>query len=83
MYYIQAKARSNSKKFSKTITSFQDDDFENISNYIHDTDSYILPKPYIFTHIPLSNGQIITQAIKCGDSEITCSPTKLYDYLIA
>lgn len=77
MYYIQTKPRKNSRKYSKTIAKFMN--IEEVPQYIKDNNLSVLPKPYFFTHIPLSDGSIITQTV--GVYETVCSPMKLAERL--
>lgn len=74
MYFIEQKKRINSKKYSPILELESE---EKVLKYLNDNNIVAESKPYIFTHITLSNGQIITQRI----SGIICSPTKLANLL--
>ena len=78
MYHVQARARSNSTKFSKTIVNLPE--IKHVREYLKDEDIQMLPeKPYIFTHLKLSDGTIITQTVIVGSDkqELLVSPTEL------
>lgn len=75
MYFIEKKARKNSKKYTKTNALSNESD---VLEYMEVNDlSYIKETPYIFTHIELSDGSIITQNYQ----GLICSPTKLLEVL--
>jgi hypothetical protein len=71
MYNIKSKKRSNSKKFDLIIFTAETDD--EIIGYLKRNNLRVDHIPYIFTHIVLSNGQIITQDFR----GIICSPQRL------
>ena len=71
MYNIQALPRKNSKKYSKTIASMET--VQDVKEYLERNRIEATGTPYIFTHINLSNNQIITQDF----NGIICSPDKL------
>ncbi len=81
MYHIQAKARSNSKKYGKTIASFPL--ISDVKKYLDDNHVHATERPYFFTHIKLSDNTIVTQTVTIGtdNAEITCSPTSLAEAL--
>jgi len=80
MYSIQAKPRINSKKFSKTIAEFKNE--QEVIKYLKDNGLTITGKPYIFTHLPLNNNMIITCYVEMAHNQkIICSPEKLYNLI--
>lgn len=66
------KKRKNSKRYEVKIAMLPE--IENVKNYLNANHlTAISPTPYFFTHIELSNGDIITQDF----NSIICSPMKL------
>ena len=82
MYYIKTRAKKNSKTFGKIIVSFETE--QEVLNYLEVKGVYFESTPYIFTHINLTDGTIITQTMKVGqdNTEIICSPETLSKSLI-
>ena len=74
MYYIQKKARVNSRRYGKTVAQLPE---------IADVISYLKENniQYIFTHINLSDGSIITQDVLVGGNKLIKSPQKLAEAL--
>jgi len=70
MYHIATLKRKNSRKYSniKDLPEIED-----VKKYLKENNLFYAGTPYIFTHINLSNGDIITQDY----SGIICSPEKL------
>lgn len=78
MYYIKAKARKNSKTYSKTLAKLAT--IDDTIAYLAKNSLSITDKPYIFTHLGLSDGTILTQGVDMGCGlEVPCSPTKLLE----
>ena len=77
MYHIQARARKNSTKFSKTIVNCPE--IEHVLDYLKEYKLEVLERPYIFTHLRLSDGTIITQTTEIGKDKasVLVSPEKL------
>jgi ribosomal protein L14E/L6E/L27E len=72
MYKIEIKKRINSKKYTP-IKEFKTD--EEVINYMKEKNLRIDHIPYIFTHIALNNGSIITQTD--DNYGLICSPQTL------
>ena len=66
-----SKKRANSRFFEKKIKELKA--IQDVKDYLERNNIVATSTPYIFTHINLSNGQIITQ--NCGG--FVCSPDKL------
>jgi len=75
MYAIQTKNRKNSRHYDKTIFTCETE--SQIKEYLNANNLIITGKPYIFTHLNLSDGSIIT----CSYNGIICSPQDLEKYL--
>lgn len=75
MYHIQTKKRKNSRKYTDIVKM---ETIEEVKNYLTINNLSYAGTPYIFTHIDLSNGDIITQDYM----GIICSPEKLRGELI-
>ena len=76
MYYIQKKARKNSRSFSKTIKEMET--IKEVLEYIKENNLTVTEYPYMFTHIPLSDDTIITQTVM----NLNCSPVKLREAIV-
>jgi hypothetical protein len=76
MYNHQTKKRKNSRNYDKTIASFETE--KEVKKYLEKNNLSYAGSPYIFTHIKLNDGSILT----CSYNGIICSPEKLRDYLI-
>ena len=76
MYYIQKKARKNSRSFSKTIKEMET--IKEVLEYIKENNLTVTEYPYMFTYIPLSDDTIITQTVM----NLNCSPVKLREAIV-
>lgn len=74
MYQIKGKKTIRSKRREKILYQFLN--IDEVVRYVKDN-NLTATSPYIFTHLELSDGTIITQEV-CG---LTCSPIKLRDLL--
>lgn len=81
MYYIQGKARRNSKTYGKFIAKYET--LEELMSSLTDEEIAGATSPYFFTHIQLPNERVITQTILVGGQEVTCSPTKAWEAISA
>lgn len=72
MYYIETKKRINSRKYSP-IEQYKTE--QEVIDYVRHTGDKYAGTPYIFTHINLASGDIITQ--KDDRFGLICSPVKL------
>lgn len=79
MYAIQSKKRKNSKNYK--LIKFQSESKDEIADYMIKNNIVIYNKPYIFTHLGLSNGDILTCSIGIGENNIICSPEEIYLFL--
>lgn len=77
MYYIQTKARKNSRTYGKTVAQFET--LTELMRALSDEDIAGARKPYVFTCIQLPYDRIITQTVTVAGTEITCSPAKAWD----
>lgn len=76
MYTIETKKRKNSKKYTPIEYL---DTVQGVKDYLTKNNIQALEKtPYFFTHINLSNGNILA----CSINGIYCSPTTLHKELI-
>lgn len=75
MYYIEKKKRANSKKFTpvKELPEIPD-----VINYMAENKLVATGTPYMFTHINLSDGSIVSQRF----NGIMCSPEKLREKML-
>lgn len=80
MYHIEVLKRKNSRKYTPVLDLPTE---REVIEYMKEKQVTYAGTPYVFTHIKLSDGSIITQDVKFGDKEIMCSPTKLRDRLTA
>lgn len=78
MYHIEIKKRANSRKYTP-IQNFATE--SEVIEYVKRNSLHIENIPYMFTHILLNNGSIITQ----NDDRfgLMCSPQKLAGMLQA
>jgi hypothetical protein len=74
MFHLQYKKRKNSRHYSDKDV-FQDK--ESVIKYLADNGIKFSHTPYVFTHICLDNGEIITQEY----NGIICSPIELAEAL--
>ena len=79
MYYIQKKARVNSRRYGKTVAQLPE--IADVISYLKENNIQFAGTPYIFTHINLSDGSIITQDVLVGGNKLITSPQKLADAL--
>lgn len=77
MYYIQGKARKNSKTYGKFIAKYET--LEEVMSSLTPHEIEAAASPYLFTHIQLPNERVITQTVPVGGRELTCTPQKLWD----
>jgi hypothetical protein len=75
MYTIKGLARKNSRKYTKII--FEGETVEDIWDYMQKNGLRVTGKPYIYTHLELSDGTIATFSIR----GMLCSPIELEKYL--
>ena len=75
MYYLEKLKRKNSRRYTPVKELGEDE--KSVVKYMEDNDLQFAGSPYIFTHIKLSDGSIITQKF----NGITCSPEKLRELL--
>lgn len=78
MYNIEVKKRKNSRKYTPVKQLATDDE---VIAYLKENGLEYAGTPYIFTHINLSDGSIITQ--KDDHFGLICSPERLRDKLTA
>jgi hypothetical protein len=79
MFYVKTKNRPNASAYKKTLATLPS--IEEVSAYMSKYDLSPRSKPYMFTHIPLSDGTIITQTVAMGDTEVLVSPEQLWNAL--
>jgi hypothetical protein len=77
MYHIETLKRKNSRRYTKTKDI---PTIEGVKEYMRGLKLSYAGTPYVFTHIKLSNGDIITQSDdRFG---LICSPEELRKQLI-
>ena len=76
MYYIETLKRKNSRKY--TPIKALGDTLDSVIDYMKQNNIQYAGTPYIFTHINLSDGSIVTQKY----NGIICSPESLRKALI-
>lgn len=77
MYNIEVKKRANSRKYTP-VKEFKTE--QEVIDYLNDNGLEMIGTPYIFTHINLSDGSILTQ----HDDRfgMILSPVKMRDLLL-
>lgn len=75
MYTIEKKKRVNSRTYTPFMQYYNIDE---VVAYVKEKE-LVASKPYMFTHIKLSDGTIIRQEVM----GLTCSPMKLAELLEA
>lgn len=81
MYYIQGKARRNSRTYGKLISKHET--LEELMGALTGEEIAGATKPYIFSYIQLPNERVITQNVLVGGSEIPVSPQKAWEAISA
>lgn len=74
MYQILAKKTKRSKRYEKIVAQYTN--IDEIARHARSV-GHASTTPYVFTHIPLNDGTIITQEVM----GMTCSPVKLAQLL--
>lgn len=74
MYQVLSKKTSRSKHYGKIVAQYTN--IDEVARYARSI-GYSSATPYVFTHIPLNDGTIITQKVY----GIICSPIKLAELL--
>jgi len=75
MYHIEAKLRKNSKRYTRHSHM---ETIDEVIKYLSQNNIKATGTPYIFTHINLDNGNIITQDV----NGIIVSPKTLAEILL-
>lgn len=79
MYSILKKKRKNSKHYTEVV--YVADTAEGMADVLRENDFVIGEKPYVFTHIPVSQNDVDYIVVCRVQGTFLCSLTELYEIL--